>query len=777
MYRMMMKKDIKRNKVILIALFVFIFISAMLTAGGIGVIANLSTAIDEFMTQAETPHFMQMHTGDINQERLDRFVESNNEIKEFQVLEMLNVDNSKLFIGNKSLGESTQDNAFITQSDQFDYLLDLKGQIIKPQKGQVYIPIGYMNQYNVKVGDFVTVVSKQQKHSYEVIGALRDSQMNSSMSSSKRLLINEQDYEELVGEIGKPEYLIEFRLKDIGACSAFENKYVNSGLEANGPTLTYNLFKMVNALSDGMVAGVLILVSIISILVSFLCIRFTLIATLEEDYREIGVMKAIGIHASEIKKMYLGKYSFITGIGCICGYGVSFFISDLLQKNIRLYMGGENKVVISAIGGFIGSMAIYYIVRFFVLSLLKQLEEISPIAALRGVSHVSKQGSVGRIKVLKKRFLNLNIILGIKDIVARKKMYSVLLVVFSLAVFMVIVPLNLYTTLSSEQFITYLGVGKCDVRIDLQQLDNLDGCVERVEQYMNEDKDIIKKEIFKTSSYTALSKDGKPKTLKVEAGNHTTFPLDYVKGAPPKKDNEIALSVINAEQLEKKVGDEVSLLIGNETKKLKICGIYQDITNGGKTAKVTFDTKDYPAMWYVVCVEFAEGISATSKAELYKTDLGYGKISSIGEYVSQILTGMIKNLKGVMVGCMILAVVICMAITILFIKMIILKDQYEIAIMKAIGFSSEDIELQYIARAIMVILLGILIGNILANTIGTQIASMVLSGMGIVKLKVVIDPWLSYLLYPAVLIISVVIATLWSTKSAGDIHIINHITE
>lgn len=777
MYRMMMKKDIKRNKVILVALFVFIFISAMLTAGGIGVIANLSTAMDEFMTQAQTPHFMQMHTGDINQERLETFAKSNKEIDEFQVLEMLNVDNSKLFIANKSLGESTQDNAFVTQSENFDYLLDLNGQIIKPQRGEVYIPIGYMNQYNVKVGDFVTVMSKQQEYSYKVKGALRDSQMNSSMSSSKRILINEQDYEELVGEIGSTEHLIEFRLKDIAACSAFENKYVNNGLEANGPTLTYNLFKMVNALSDGMVAGVLILVSIISILVSFLCIRFTLIATLEEDYREIGVMKAIGIHASEIKKMYLGKYSFMTGISCVCGYGVSFFISDLLQKNIRLYMGGENKVGISAIGGFIGCIAIYYIIRFFVLSLLKQLEKVSPIAALRGVSSVTKQVSVGRIKVLKKRFLNLNIILGIKDIIARKKMYSVLLIVFSLAVFIVIVPLNLYTTLSSEKFISYLGVGNCDVRIDLQQLDDLDGCVGRVEQYMDEDKDIIKKEVFKTSSYTVLSKDGKHKTLKVESGNHTTFPVDYVKGLPPQKDNEIALSVINAEMLEKEVGNELNIIIGNETKKFKICGIYQDITNGGKTAKVTFDTKDYPAMWYVVCIEFAEGISSTSKAELYKKDLGYGKISSIGDYVSQILAGMISNLKGVMVGCMILAVVICMAITILFMKMIILKDHYEIAIMKAIGFSSEDIELQYIARAIIVILLGILIGNVLANTLGTQIASMILSGMGIERLKVFIDPWLSYVLYPAVLIISVGIATLWSTKSAGDIHIINHITE
>lgn len=777
MYRMIMKKDVKRNKIILIALFIFIGISSMLTAGGIGVIANLATAIDDFMTQARTPHFMQMHTGSIDYERLHKFAKDDHTVDEFQVLEMLNVDNAGLFIGKHSLGESTQDNALVVQSEQFDYLLDLEGNIIRPQEGEIYIPISYMDLYEVEVGDRVTVMSDQYTYSYKIAGALRDSQMNSSMASSKRLLIHEKDYTALAKELGRIEYLIEFRLKDVSMCGEFENAYANSGLEANGPTLTYPLFRMINALSDGMVAGILILVSVLSIVVSFLCIRFTLIATLEEDYREIGVMKAIGIHAYEIKKMYLGKYSLVTVVGCVVGYSLSFLLSSLLQKNIQLYMGGENKVGVSAVGGLIGCIAIYYVVRLFVLGILKQLEDISPVVALRGMRSADERTRVGRIKVLKKRWINVNGILGIKDLLARKKMYSVLLIVFSVATFIMLVPLNLYTTLASEKFITYLGIGKCDVRIDLQQLDDLEEKVNDVSRYIQADKQVIKKEVFKTSSYTVVTQDGKHKNLKVESGNHTTFPVDYITGAPPKQTDEIALSVINADMLEKKVGDSIVMMVGDKKQTLKICGIYQDITNGGKTAKVTFDTKDYPAMWYVVCIDFEEGVSAKSKAIAYKADLGYGKINSIEDYVAQTLAGMVTSLKGMIIGCMLLAMVICMVITILFMKMIILKDQYEIAIMKAIGFSSKDIRVQYITRAIVVMVIGILLGNVLANTLGTQIASMVLSGIGIVNLKIFINPWLAFILCPIVLVISVILATIWAAKSAGEIHIINHITE
>lgn len=40
-------------------------------------------------------------------------------------------------------------------------------------------------------------------------------------------------------------------------------------------------------------------------LIAMLCIRFTIITSMEEDYREIGVMKAIGIHNKDIQKNYI----------------------------------------------------------------------------------------------------------------------------------------------------------------------------------------------------------------------------------------------------------------------------------------------------------------------------------------------------------------------------------------------------------------------------------------------------------------------------------------
>lgn len=62
-------------------------------------------------------------------------------------------------------------------------------------------------------------------------------------------------------------------------------------------------------------------------LIAMLCIRFTIITSMEEDYREIGVMKAIGIHNKDIQKLYITKYIVISAGGCICGYILSLFVT------------------------------------------------------------------------------------------------------------------------------------------------------------------------------------------------------------------------------------------------------------------------------------------------------------------------------------------------------------------------------------------------------------------------------------------------------------------
>lgn len=117
-----------------------------------------------------------------------------------------------------------------------------------------------MRENITKVGD-EAVISGQK---FVVAGFLRDSQMNSTLSASKRFLVSENDYDK-IKNLGRIEHLIEFRLKDLSALGEFETAYATAQIEANGPTVTYKLFKMMNALADGMMIAVILLLAHLSL--------------------------------------------------------------------------------------------------------------------------------------------------------------------------------------------------------------------------------------------------------------------------------------------------------------------------------------------------------------------------------------------------------------------------------------------------------------------------------------------------------------------------------
>lgn len=100
--------------------------------------------------------------------------------------------------------------------------------------------------------------------------------MNAMMASSKRFLVCGADYERLKSA-GSEEYLIEFLLEEGADVHALATAYTDAGLLANGPAITKPLIRMMNGLSDGLMILVILLVSVVVLLISMLCIRFTLL--------------------------------------------------------------------------------------------------------------------------------------------------------------------------------------------------------------------------------------------------------------------------------------------------------------------------------------------------------------------------------------------------------------------------------------------------------------------------------------------------------------------
>ncbi|MDZ7834422.1 MAG: hypothetical protein U5K84_02880 [Alkalibacterium sp.] len=116
-------------------------------------------------------------------DRLTVFAEESERVEEFQVLEFLNLEGAQIVLADNSLAQSLQDNGLLRQSEKFDYLLDLDDEIIAAEDGELYVPINYMREVWLKL----KIRLRYSGKAFTVAGFLRDSQMNSTLSSSKEI--------------------------------------------------------------------------------------------------------------------------------------------------------------------------------------------------------------------------------------------------------------------------------------------------------------------------------------------------------------------------------------------------------------------------------------------------------------------------------------------------------------------------------------------------------------------------------------------------------------
>jgi putative ABC transport system permease protein len=758
----MVKNDFLRNKISTISIFVFITIAVILAASAINNITNLIQSMSELKERAVPADVTQMHSGKYNQEEIDKFTEEQRKhIALQETMVLLNFDGSTIHFGkNQTMAGTIQDISFVVQNKKFDFILDLDNEKLDVKEGFVAVPIYFMQQYDLKIGDTITVKSGGYQKAFVISDYARDYEMNSSLTSSKRFVVNQMDYNEMLKMlVVEPEYLIEFKLIENGDSDAVQTAYIEGGLPANGPIIGGKFFLIFNAMSDATVAMVIILISVLLIIIASLCIRLTFLATIDEDLREIGVMKAIGISKKDIKKVYLNKYRVMSLAAGIIGYLMSFAVVNLFNGNMRLYLSSDLSGNLKYGLSLVVPIFVYLMIMIYCKKVLKRIDKISAVEALR--SNIMEPGKNRKysFSLLKNQLFSTNIYMGIRDVFNRFKLYRLLFFIFVVCTFIVILPLNMYNTMNSPEFSTYMGIGKSDLRIDLRRTDSIAEDFNKLKEELKNDSDIEKYADYITSSYQVKNAEGSWDYMNIETGDFSVFPLNYLEGSAPDSEGEISLSHANASQdgLNKKVGDEVVVKVGGIEKTLKVSGIYQDITNGGKTAKAhtSLGLNEEAVLWYIFYMDLAYGVDKPLKMDYYQNVYDSAQVNDVKEHTVQTLGNIIDQMSTVVIGGMAIAFIIAVLITALFLRMLLSKDISQIAIMRSVGLTSKHIRHQYMAGTLMVLIFGIIVGVLASTYLGEFLVSMAMSTMGAAKIEFVHVLWQTWLLCPLAMIIVV----------------------
>ena len=778
-----LKKDFFRKKSITLVVFAFMFLSAWLVAGGSNLIMELSSALNSLFATAQVPHFIQTHAGEIDQAEIDRWAGANSLVAAQQTVEMITIDGSSIYLGDSPTAEenSVMDISFVRQNEDFDFLLNLDNQIIQVAPGEVAVPIYFMQEKQLKLGDKVRLSHLPFEMDLTITAFVRDALMNPAIIHSKRFVVHTADYAELAGYFQEKEYLIEFLLTDAGRVDEFSAAYLASSLPKKGEALDQSVFKLFNALTDGIVAGVVIVLSLLLMIIALLCLRFTMLATIEEDYREIGVMKAIGIAQGDIKRIYLSKYIAMGGLASLLGYLASLVSHQYLAANILLYIGRAAKSLLQYAIPVGAAAGIALIVGLACLLILRRVNRITAVEALRsgGVGETVK--NIKFLRLGHSRVPDINILLGLRDVVQRFRMFGLLCFVFFFSACIVIIPIHFLTTMTSPTFIAYMGIGKSDIRIDLRHSEEIVDRFERMIAAIATDPEVERFAPMVTSQFEVLLSNGEVEAINIETGDFTLFPLDYLDGVAPQSEGQIALSFLKAQDMDTGVGDSVTLLVDGQELSLRVSGIYQDVTHGGRTAKAVLPTSlplnPENALWYTISLDLKSPDEIPEKVQEFSTAFAPARVTDLESYLAQTLGNTIAQLEQVTLIAIAAGLVVSVLMNNLFLKMLIARDGSQIAIMKSLGFSLRHIHIQYLTKTLLLLALGILLGTIFANTAGQRLVSLLWTFMGATQISFVIDPLQAYLLFPLLLLLTVAVTTIFSITDIKDSSIIQMITE
>ena len=745
----LLKADLARSAVVAATLTALIALAAALVSASTSLIVDTTSATTRLSQRAKAPDLIQMHTGQVSSREIDDWAATRSEITDHEVIKTLPVPRQELWINGASQADSYQEPAFVTAPQRIDLLLDEDGNPIHPGPGQVALPIHYRAVGAADVGDTITVDAGDWQMDLEVVGFLRDAQMNAPMVPSKRLVVSPEDFASLEEHISDPEYLIEFALADSARPRAVIDAYKEAGLPSTGISVDSSMVLLMNALSTMLIAAVALVVALMLAVVAMLALRYTVLAAIEADLAQIAVLKAIGAPQHRIRRLYLLKYLTLTLAGAAVGYAAGLPLASALGAPALLYLGTPPTTVwsvglpIAMVVGLAGTIV------GFTRTTLRRLDRVSAVQALRSGTSGALRRRRHRWRLAASRRMPVQQWLGVRE--ALRPSNALLLGILALCTFTMVLPVNVATTLDDPRIATYLGVGETDLRIDVRTGTQDLGAVESA---LTADDRIAKHATVLRRGYKMRAPGGDWESVLIDIGDHGAFPMKYMSGRAPTGQDEVALSYNQARATGSEVGSTVTVSTSQGDRDLTVTGVYQDITNNGSTAKATFDD-GAPALWQIIYADMQDKSQEAAVADDLHRDLPGVQVTAMSDYTSQFFGATTAQVRIIAAMACAVALGLSFLITVLFAVLVLSRERRQVGVLRALGCTRRAVAGQYLTRFGVLALAGTALGLLLASTLGETAIGAVLGSRGAPNMVLLPRPWLVGLVLPAALVATV----------------------
>lgn len=739
MFWRILKKDLKRKKTMNIILLLFVVLCSMFAAASVNNIIAVVGGLDYYFEKAELGDYFIIERSTGGEDTISKILKHSENVSGYKTYNVVNASCDDLKTDSGKLMEFSNIALICDINNTKQNFFGMDNEVITDvEKGKVYITGSVPKREGVKIGERFYVELGDTKLPLEVAGFAKDALLGSEMMGNPRLLINSADFETLTAD----ETIHTYSCGHVYDIDTDNAAAIESELnEQNGMLFSgdRDLIKM-TYIMNMLVAAIILVVSAGLLIVSFVVLRFTIRFTIAEEFREIGVMKAIGLNNSSIRMLYLVKYLGITLAGAVIGYFGSVPFGNLLLKSVseNMVLGNDNGMII----GVVCCIAVVLIIMLFGWSSTRRIEKLSAIDAVRSGQTGERFRKRSLLSLGKSKFGSTGF-LALNDVTSEPKQYGILTAVFAICTALVMILAVTANTLDSGSLLYLLSMTDSDVYLnDSTRGMEVIGGAKTIRETEEEIADILAENDMPGSVYLegwyklpVTAKNGSFQVNFLKCMDTNTSDYDYTEGYAPLKLDEIAVTKQISDKLGAKIGDRITVNIGGKESEFIITAYFQCFNNLGECARFHQDVEIADDLM-TTC--FAYQINFDDDPDKAVIEERIEKLKDIFDNQNIFDTkGFVKDCMGV--GDMIAAVknlvlmlslIIIILLAVLMERSFISKERSEIALLKAVGFDSGSVILYHAMRFGITVLTGIVAASVLLMPLTKLIIDPIFGMMG-----------------------------------------------
>lgn len=788
MFFKILKKDIQKRKGINGILFLFMILATIFLASSVYNILTIMSATDYFFDYANVPDVMMYSMGTDEETEIEEWLDSETElVTDYEIQHVLPMDKKNISIikdDEKEAYETSNDVYLSVTKMEYAKPFDEDGNEITLQNGEIALGTTTVDRLGLQIGDKVVIKLGNLEKEFVLKEVVKDAIWGKDMGGMERCLISEDDYHEFCEEETSVEYAL--YCVSTNDVNSFNKQCGKQDFSEIANKIVRSTFKMMYVF-DMIFAAILIVVGLVLILISMLVLRFTIVFTIEENYREIGLMKAIGMRNFSIKSIYLVKYLAIVTVGAVLGGMISVPVEKQLIQSVSRNMIMENSSQVIGCN-LICVLAVIGIVMLFCYFCTRKLKKYSAVETIRNGSTAERFSKKSIYHLHRRKRSLVPVYLAVNDIMSNLKRYLVLLCTFVMGFLLIMIPINTINTIRSSEMASKFYVDpNADVIVDLLT-DNEDTAQELTQGKVQDEIAKLKKNL-QNAGYGNVQisthflyffpvygtdQNEKEPIIMSQAYEMDDSSLSYTDGTAPILDNEIAVSVLLMETWNWQIGDTIHVVVDEETYDCMITGTYSDYMQMGKSMRLSpaFEAvkeKKLATKWY--CSVY---LDSDLEGELLAQELQKEFPNHEWTTAQHVVDENVGNIQGMLsqarVWMVILICAVLMMITILMEKLFICREKGEIAMLKSIGFSNRTICAWQILRMAGVVVLAAILSILMSGLSDRYVLSPVFEIMG-AQVKIQVEPLQVYVIYPGILLIAIIIAAWIATFSIRKIDI------